>query len=93
MAATYQNATTKLYSDVVRLLETVTELNPRQLSFTMQKVDEEIQIGFAMSANLQAKSVTLTNELVVTLGCSTSGYIVWSAGGFIPLCRRRDFAG
>jgi hypothetical protein len=57
MAATYQNATAKLYSDVVRLLEDMTDLNPQQLSFTMQKVDDELQIGFAMSANLQAKSV------------------------------------
>jgi hypothetical protein len=57
MAATYQNVTAKLYSDVVRLLEDATDLNPQQLSLTMQKVDNELQIGFAMSVNFQAKSV------------------------------------
>ena len=50
-------ATSKLYSDVARLLESMADLNPGQLSFTMQKVDAEIQMGFAMSANLQAGSV------------------------------------
>jgi hypothetical protein len=65
MATTYQNATEKLYSDVVRLLESMTDLNPQQLSFTMQKVDDDIQVGFAMSANLQAKSVTPLHRVFV----------------------------
>lgn len=66
----------------------MTDLNPGRLSFTMQKVDEEIQIGFAMSANLQAKSVCLTLPVELDdLGCSAISHVVWSSCAGVAICR------
>jgi hypothetical protein len=52
----YESATTKL-SDVFRLLESIQDLKFRQISVTMESIDTDLKVGFAVGANLQATKV------------------------------------
>ena len=57
-ARIYENATTKL-SDIFRLLESIQDLKFRQISVTMESIDTDIKVGFAVGANFQATRVYL----------------------------------